>query len=482
MLRCIAVYTASLVIVLGVLMSLVPVVDIICGEKISVHFLVSAILCIGLGSVTLYIIRRYLTWSESVVGALVGYSVAWVSIVLIAAIPLSLEMNIPYVDAVFETTSGFTGTGLTVLVGLDYMRKSILFWRALMQWSGELGFAVFAMVVIPYFWRYGAILYNIERPTRIYASMQATARRLLSLYVFYTLVGILATYYAGANLFDALTHTMTAIATGGMSNYDENFMKVYSYAPLAVYPVTIIMFLGGASFVSLNDILEFRFRELWRNEEFKLYTILTLSLSLLVSGLYLFHGTPLTTSLTLGFFNTISAITTTGFSLGDMSSLPPSIKTLLIIGMFVGGMTFSTAGGLKVGRLLFILKKFKHYTAEILVSETVYLRVLVEGKPIEERVISNVLLFFVTHIGFVSMGAFLIKIFMPGVDYMDALFEATSAASCVGLSTGIVSSNAPFVVKLGLTILMLLGKLEYLPVIILTGIILHRKILKLIKA
>ncbi|WP_440059093.1 TrkH family potassium uptake protein [Thermogladius sp. 4427co] len=357
MLREIVVYAGSLLFIVGLLMLTVPIVDIVFSEDVSTYFLAIGLVSIAVGAPIVLASGRIVK-KESFVGALIGYSIAWVLVIAVSAIPLSLEIKIPYLDSIFETVSGFTGTGLTVLVGLDNIRKGILFWRALMQWSGELGFAVFAMVVIPYFWRYGVLLYNVERPVKIYGSLQKTARRLLGLYIFYTLVGTVALYYTGAGLFDALTHTMTAIATGGMSNYDKGYMVIYSKAPLTVYPLIAIMFLGGASFISLNDLFEFRFKDLWRNEEFRLYAWFTLILSLLVSALYIFHGFPFSQAFIYGFFNTVSGITTTGFNLGDMGSLPSSMKTLLIAGMFVGGMTFSTAGGLKIGRLLLILKNY----------------------------------------------------------------------------------------------------------------------------
>ncbi|MEZ0393567.1 MAG: TrkH family potassium uptake protein [Desulfurococcaceae archaeon] len=477
-----ALYVGSLLAVVGSLMLSVPIVDLLAGERILYSFLYASLACGAIGILLVALSLRARTLAESPLDAVIGYTVAWIAIILVAAIPLSAELGISYLDAVFETVSGFTGTGFTVLTHLDTMERGILFWRALMQWSGELGFATLAMVLLPFFWAYGSLLYNVERPARIFASLYRTARRFLGVYLFFTLAGTVATYYAGANLFDALTHTMTAIATGGMSNYDDGYTHVYDYAPLTAYPLMVIMFVGGMSFISMSYLAEGRLKEIWNSEEFRLYLFFVLGTSAAASLLFVADGMRWGDAMIYGFFNVISGITTTGFNLGNVEAFDPAIKSLLIIGMYVGGMTFSTAGGLKVARLLIIAKKLKGYAKETLIGSRLALTtVVVDGKALDEPMVSGALLFSFVHTAAVALGAFVAKAFMPWVDFLDAVFDATSAASCVGLSTVVAVPTAPPVVKLDLIALMLLGKLEYMPLVALIGLIAHRKVIKMVK-
>ncbi|MEM4757477.1 MAG: TrkH family potassium uptake protein [Desulfurococcaceae archaeon] len=466
----------ELLLVLGIFMVVIPLVDLVCNEPISMWFLLFSLVYISIGFISFALTYRAQSFEMGIIDALLVYSSAWLILPLISAIPLSMELGIPFIDALFESISGFTGTGLTVIPDLDNLKKSILFWRALMQWTGELGFAVFAMVFVPFFWRYGLIVYSLERPSRIHASLRRTARQLLNIYLILTVAGVLACYYTGMNILDAVVHTMTAIATGGMSTYNMNYQKVFEYAPMSIYPISALMFLGGTSFIVLNLLLNGELRKIWSNEEFKLYIVMSMALPIASTVLILPHVKwSLRDALIYGFFNTLSGLTTTGFNIGSISTLPPSIKLMIIAGMFIGGMSFATTGGIKLARFLILLKKARSYVVHFATAGKASLPVRFNGVILDDDEIANNVFFIVLHSLAILIGAGVIKSVLPDTDFIDAFFEATSAASAVGLSTGITSQTTPFFVKIALISLMYLGRLEYLPLIALLGVTVFRK-------
>ncbi|MGC8983519.1 MAG: TrkH family potassium uptake protein, partial [Desulfurococcaceae archaeon] len=414
--------------------------------------------------------------------ALASASLTWAALPAISAVPFSLELGVPYVDAFFECVSGFTGTGLTVLIGLERLKPSLLFWRALMQWVGELGFVVIAMVLLPFFYEFGALVYGIERPVRIEASLYKTSRRLFEMYFLLTVAGALALYYAGMGLFDAVVHSMTGIATGGMSNYDANYDAIYRSAPLTALPLAIIMVLGGTNFLVLDRLLRGELGEVARNEEYRLYLALLLFFSsasaVLVAAS---HPGGFLQGAASGAFNAISALTTTGFSIGSIAQLPYSVKLLLVVAMLIGGMSFSTVGGVKVVRLLLLLKKLKALAVGLVTAGRFRPVIRLGEGVVEESEVASALLIVVIHVFTVLLGAMLIKSMLPGVDFADALFESASAASCVGLSAGITSPTAPLGVKVVLIVEMLLGRLEYLQLLALFGAVAGRRAIKVLK-
>ncbi|MEM0378795.1 MAG: TrkH family potassium uptake protein [Thermosphaera sp.] len=471
---------AALFSLLGGLMMFVPLVDFLSGASISRVFLAFSIVLLAGGTLLVYKVKS--EEGLSFIEATISSTLAWTLLPAVSAIPLSIELGIPYFDAFFESVSGFTGTGLTVLTGLDSMKPSILFWRALMQWVGELGFVVFAMVLFPFFYKYGLLMYGVERPIRIEASMYRTARRLFNIYIILTLAGTLMLYYTGMNVFDALVHSMTGIATGGMSNYDSNYDQIYRTAPLTSIPLIIIMVLGATNFLLLDKLLRGEGGQVVGNEEFKLYVSLLAFFSIITSlTVVVSNPSSIQEGIVSGVFNAISAMTTTGFNIGSINQLPYVSKLILAFSMFIGGMTFATVGGIKVMRFLILLKKLKASSVNIVTGGRAEVRVRLGGNILEDSEVASAMLITVIHFTTIFVGATLIKSMVPAFDYADAFFESASASSCVGLSVGITSPLAPAGVKAVLIVLMILGRLEYLPLLMLIGYVAGRKTIKLLK-
>ncbi|MEM1515870.1 MAG: TrkH family potassium uptake protein [Candidatus Bathyarchaeia archaeon] len=470
----------ALLSIVGLLALSVPAVDALTGSDITVSFLVLSAVLIPIGFVS-YRIR--IEEGLSSMEALFTSSLAWMLLPVVSAVPLSIATGISYFDAFFESLSGFTGTGLTILVGLDHMKPSILFWRALMQWTGEIGFVVFAIVLLPFFYKHGLLIYSLERPIKIEASLYRTARRLLKIYIILTVIGIFLLYYSGMNIFDAIVHSMTGISTGGMSNYDANYNMIFRRAPLTVAPLTIIMIFGATNFLLIDRLIRGEIRYVASNEEYRLYIELIIFFSLLspVSVIMSQSSMNFSESFATGVFNAISAITTTGFSVGSVEVFPPATKLILVFGMFIGGMTFATVGGIKVLRFLILLKKFMTTSITLVTGGKIEARVKIGENFLDNVEVASALLLVVLHLIAIFAGASIIKSLLPERDFVDALFEAASASSCVGLSTGITSPSSPIGVKATLMALMFLGRLEYLPLLLFFGYLFGRRVLKLLK-
>ncbi len=461
--------------ILGALMLIVPIIDVITYQPVSYPFLLGGVLFIFIGLLSERIEAKPLSLQDS----LVVVSLAWPIISLEAAIALMFSINISFIDSWFESISGFTGTGFTVLTGIDYMKPSIVTWRSIMQWSGELGFVVFAMVILPYFYHIGKGAYGIERPVKIEASFYRTARLLLKIYLILTIAGLVSYLYAGMNLYEAFNHILTTIATGGMSTYDAGYQVIFDRAPYTYIPVMVFMFIGGMNFYIIARVFKGDLRSLVKSEEFRAYVYSMLFLTFLTILSYIYvERASLTYSLIAGSFNFISGMTTTGFSIGVIGELSDATKAIIIAGMFIGGMMFSTAGGIKSIRLLIIFKKIKDIAIKAVLAAPIEKRVSVDGNPLSEDEVSQALLFTITHMMLIFFGALFMTFY--GYSFIDTLFEATSAAGCVGLSTGVLSPTAPVGVKVTIMALMLLGRLEYVQLSLLIAYFTGKRALRML--
>ncbi len=474
--RGIAKTLASLEAVLGLLMLSVPLIDLITGSSISWWFLFFALIYTLIGIEGSRIAAEPLSLKDS----LVVTAIAWPLISLEAAIALMLTTSLGFIDAWFESISGFTGTGFTVMTGLDHTKPSIVTWRSIMQWSGELGFVVFAMVIFPYFYKIGRSAYGVERPLKIEASFYKTAYSLLKIYLVLTIAGLVAYIYTGMSLYEAFNHILTTIATGGMSTYDNGYMVIYQRAPYTYVPVMVFMFLGGMNFVLLYRLLRGELGSVAGSEEFRVYvaTMAVLVAALIGSYIYV-EGHELYYAVVAASFNLVSAMTTTGFNIGTISGLSDTSKAIIIVSMFIGGMIFSTAGGIKIYRLVILLKRLKLQAFSSLISVPIDRRIVVDGAVVSDDEAAQAALFTVLHATMIMIGAIIITVY--GYRFIDALFEAASAAGCVGLSAGVVSPEAPLAVKLVIMFLMITGRIEYSQLILLLGLIANRRALSVLK-
>ncbi|MEM4823437.1 MAG: potassium transporter TrkG, partial [Zestosphaera sp.] len=272
--------------------------------------------------------------------------------------------------------------------------------------------------------------------------------------------------------FDALTHIMTTIATGGMSTYSEGYNAIYAGSPNSITPFIVFMILGAFNFVVLYNLVTGNFREVLKSEELRYFICILIILSVITGATYYVLEER---DFLSGFFNQVSGMSTTGFNIGSLKSLRDFTKSLLILGMFFGGMTFSTAGGIKTLRLIMLLKKLNTYTEKIVLPPSVVKRVVIQGQSVGDDEVSISFMLIVLYAVFAFVISSLVTLFSSEYLFIDTLFETVSALSCVGLSVEVITPTAPPAVKILLILAMYVGRLEFTPLLVLRSLAARRK-------
>ena len=370
----------------GGLMLIVPLTDLLLGYEPSQPFTIIALILLFLGVAFSKFIEygKQLTPYEAFITA----AILWLLVPLFSAIAMTLDVGIPIYDSFFESVSGFTGTGFTVISDVEALRPSIQLWRSIMQWVGELGVVVFAVILLPHAYRIITRVYLVERG-KLAPTVLSSAKIITSIYFVLTVAGLISYMACGMTFFEALNHIMTTIATGGMSIYNDSVAPIYQRSPIIIYPILVFMILGALNFGDLRYLVTFKFGKLIKSSEFKAYMVILVILCLLHSlSLYLVDHVNLYDSIVYGVFHMVSGSTTTGFTLTSLSGLSDVSKALLIAGMFIGGATFSTAGGIKVLRFVLFMKNLSWSTFRTVVTIPVSIRRNVG----EERVTDEMLI------------------------------------------------------------------------------------------
>jgi len=392
----------------------------------------------------------------------------WTALGLGGAVPLLLTERLPIsaADAIFESVSGLTTTGATVITGLDELPRSILFYRQQLQWLGGIGIIVLAVAILPMLGIGGMQLYRAETPgpmkdNKLTPRITETAKALWYIYLGLTAACAGAYYFAGMSVFDAVCHAFSTVAIGGFSTHDASIGHFDS--PLIEAAAIVFMFLGGVNF-SLH-FLALRYRNVKPylfDSEFRFYTLnliaicAAVSLALGVSGTY--HD-PIT-ALRHGVFQAVSVGTTTGFTTTSFAYWPSFVPVLLLFSSFAGGCAGSTGGGIKVMRIQLLLKQGIREINR-LVHPSAIIAIKVGGRPIPDRIIDAVWGFFAAYVA--SFAALMLVLLALGIDQVTAFSAVAASINNLGPGLGEVSANyaglsAP--AKLTLTFAMLLGRLE----------------------
>ncbi|WFE69325.1 TrkH family potassium uptake protein [Thiomicrospira sp. R3] len=392
----------------------------------------------------------------------------WTALGLVGALPFVLEEEVPIsiTDAIFESFSGLTTTGATVLSGLDDMPHAILWYRQQLQWLGGMGIIVLAVAILPMLGIGGMQLYRAEMPgpskdNKLAPRISETAKTLWMIYLSLTIVCAMAYWMAGMSWFDAIGHSFSTVAIGGFSTHDASI----GYFDSAVIEAIAIffMFLAGANFA-----LHFRaFRSLkakpyFFDPEFRTYTLVLL-VGVAISTLYLYSQQVYDTlleSLRYGAFMTVSISTTTGFGNADFAMWPGFLPVMLIFMSFIGGSAGSTGGGIKVIRFLLLLKQGAR-EIQRLMHPNALMPVKLNGRTISERVMSSVWGFFALYVA--TFAVILLALMMLGMDQVTAFSATAATLNNLGPGLGDVAANFGGLndpQKWILTLSMLLGRLE----------------------
>ena len=400
----------------------------------------------------------------------------WFSLVTIGTLPFLLSQNleINFTDAFFESMSGLTTTGATVLTGIDDWPKSILYYRQQLQWLGGMGIIVLAVAVIPMLGIGGMQLYRAEMPgamknTKLTPRIKETAKALWYIYLGLTIICALAYKLAGMSLFDAVTHSFSTIAIGGFSTHDASF--AYFEQDLVLYIAIVFMILAGVNFALHFRVLhKLHVRDYFQNTELRVYLWILLVTAIIVcTVLLLFYdklGGPSET-IKHGIFQVVSIATTSGFTTHDFSKWPLFVPAMLLAASIIGGCTGSTAGGVKVVRVVLLFKQGRREILQLINPDAI-IPIRLNADPVHERVIHSVWGFFALYI--VSFVVLALILQATGLDMQTAFSTVTACLNNLGPALGAASegySTLSSASKWVLAFTMLLGRLELLTLLIL---------------
>lgn len=399
-------------------------------------------------------------------------ALAWVACALVGCLPYILTGVIDSpVDAYFETMSGFTTTGASVLEVVEGPEdapfpRSILFWRCLTNWLGGVGIVVLFVALLPTLGVGGRLLFNLEVPgvgdKGFAPRIHNTATVLWSIYTILTVVEVGALMLAGLDLFDAVCHSFSTLATGGFSPHSASVGHFNSNAVRII--VTVFMFLAGVNFTLYYQLRRGNWRVVWRDAELRCYVGILLVISLIIAWdlgrAGVFDG--MGDSMMASVFASVSIGTTTGFATHDFNTWPDLSRFLLVLLMFVGGCAGSTAGGPKVIRVIVVIKTMLHQVRRHIRPRSV------DGLKVGESVISDDIIRGVTVMFLVFISTFVfgaVALLLMGLNLQTSLTASIACIGNIGPGLGAVGprgnyADIPAVGKLLLSVLMLVGRLE----------------------
>ncbi len=399
---------------------------------------------------------------------------SWAALAFVGALPYYFSGQMAsFVDCYFESMSGFTTTGSTILAEVEVLSRSLLFWRALTHWLGGMGIIVLTLAVLPLLGVGGMQLFQAEMPgptkDRLAPRIQDTARILWSVYVLFTLLEVLLLMFGGVDFFNALCHSFATLATGGFSTHTSS---IAFYDSVYVEVVVILfMFLAGINFALHFQLLRGRILTFWGNEELRLYVALIVLSTVAIMAANAFSGTivSLGENFRQVLFQVVSVITTTGFGTADFNVWPPVTQVLLVALMFVGGCAGSTGGGIKVVRFLLFFK-YARLQLQRLIHPNQVGGITLGRAKVPQEVLIGILGFFALYLVFFLSAS--LAVTAMGVDIVTGTTAVIATLNNIGPGLNQVGPSQNFgplpdAAKVVLTFCMLAGRLELYTVAVL---------------
>ena len=369
-------------------------------------------------------------------------TVSWVVFSLIGTLPYLLSGSIPsFIDAFFESTSGFSTTGSSILRDIEILPYSILFWRSLTHWIGGIGIIMLVIIVLPSLRVTGYQLFSLESSLKekIHPKTKSIGFRILFIYLGLTLAEIILLYLGDMNMFESICHSFGTIATGGFSTRNTSLVNFSTYSQ---YIVMIFMFLAGTSQVIYYYLFKMNFKKIKQNEELWFYISVAILAGTLATTLLLVNTTnTFEESFRAGFFQIISIMTCTGFVSSDYLLWPLSATLLIFLLMFSGGSTGSTSGGIKIARHLIVIKNIKNVFVRLNHPKSISF-IKLNGKSIAENTNISILSFVVLYLFLFVLGTIIVVI--TGVDPVSAASSAATCMAGIGPGLGIVGPMSNF--------------------------------------
>ncbi|MGN0317552.1 MAG: TrkH family potassium uptake protein [Lachnospira sp.] len=453
----------------GILMLVPAFVGLIYREKAGWTFVITSVICIAVGIVMN--IRKAKDSMFYLKEGCVITALSWIFISLFGCIPFVMSGEIPkFTDALFETVSGFTTTGASILSDVESLSHCMLFWRSFTHWIGGMGVLVFLMAVIPLTGGANINIMKAESPGpsvgKLVPKMEYTARLLYIIYFGMTMLEIIFLLIGKMPAFDAVTTALGTAGTGGFGIKNNSMM---GYSPYLQWVVTIFMILFGVNFNVYFLLLYRNFKKAFQIEEVKCYFgIMAVGTAIIFVNIYKIFGS-FESTLRHSLFQVATVMTTTGFSSADFDLWPETARAVLVILMFVGACAGSTGGGIKVSRFMILFKSvLKELNSYIHPKSVKTIRV--EGKPVEHETVRSVNVFFITFT-FIFTLSFLILSF-EGKDMITNFTAVTATMNNIGPGLELVGptqnfSSFSFLSKYVLIFDMLAGRLELFPMLLL---------------
>ena len=483
--RIIAHLIGLLFVVNGGFMLLATLVSYLYQDGVVFELLQASLLATALGVIAMVLTRNHRKELQKKEGYII-VAFGWFFMALIGTLPYLLTGTIPgFTNAFFETMSGFTTTGATILNDVEALPKGILFWRSITHWIGGMGIIVLAIAILPLLGIGGMQLFAAEAPgpggDKLHPRITDTAKRLWLIYVGYTLAETLLLWAAGMSFFDAINHSLSTLSTGGFSTKNAS-VSFWNDQPLIQYIIMVFMFLAGTNFVLSYFAFKGRFSKIINDEEFKLYGFFIVALTL-VTALFIYSQAdlaassiahpmvygPLESALRHGLFQVLALITTTGFVTADFTAWTPLLTIIFFGLMFLGGSAGSTSGGIKIVRHLIMIKngvlEFKRT-----LHPNAILPVRYNNRSVHQSIVFNVLGFFILYMLSFIVGVLVFSLL--GLDFQTALGGAASTLGNVGPALGDLGPvhtyhDLSLPAKWWASFLMLIGRLELFTVLIL---------------
>lgn len=443
------------------------------GEETSLSFCLSFAVSVILGVVGLLLGRGASTMIGKREGSVIVTG-TWIIFSFIGLLPYWVSGYIPsFTDAFFETMSGFTTTGATILSDIEVIPRSLLFWRSLTHWMGGLGIVVITMAILPIFGFNGSQIYTAEvtglSKEKLHPKVSGTAKRLFMIYLVMSFSGIVALWLAGMSPFDAVNHALSTVSTGGFST--KNTSIAYWHSP-AIEWIIIVLMTGSAINLSLYYFLAVgNFRRFFKDEEMRtLIAIIVSTAAIIVFTQLIFWGFPLEDigeNVRGALFTVSSLISTTGFYSVDYSGWI-SVAYMLLLLTFVGGSAGSTSGGVKVIRVLLVFK-YCYYEFKRMIHPHAVFPVRYNGRAVKEEYITRMLAFILLYVILSLFGAMILCI--SGLGFEESISSMVSCLGNVGPGLGHLGpldnyQSLPAFAKWFMSFAMLVGRLEIFTVLL----------------
>lgn len=454
----------------------------------------NAILLAGGITLTIGLLLRFVSKDfEKKIKKREGYLVVtlgWVTMSLSGALPYILSGAVPlFTDAFFETISGYTTTGASIMDDIESMPQSILFWRSTTHWIGGMGIIVLAIAILPLLGIGGMQMFAAEAPgpssDKLHPRIADTAKRLWFLYFGLTITEALLLKFAGMSYFDAINHAMSTLSTGGFSTKNASIAH-WNNQPLIQYIIAFFMFIAGTNFVLSYFAVKGDFSKYFKDEEFKYYLSLILGITVVTTLVVYFYANVSVSANDVqvishpmlfgrfesafrhALFQVLAVVTTTGFVSADFTIWTPFLSVMFLIMMFLGASAGSTSGGVKIVRHIIMVKNgFLEFKRSLHPNAIVPVRY--NDKTVTRGIVFNIMAFFILYLIVFAVGA-LVFSFM-GIDFITSIGAAASSLGNVGPAFGDLSpvnnyASLPPFGKWWSSMLMLCGRLELFTVLI----------------